>query len=193
MRSWLRPSLRYGSVSTMPFARSARVMLFYRDHAALCQLDVYRTYVMASSNDDPFHHLSHRGYLVQGLSARQRVQCVLSHYRFEDSAFSNAYHQAVYGGGGLTLSEGQVEGWTERYHGSKTDELPVVLDLVTDVHGLGLQTAQGLILTETFYWDRTDETRAFAKRFARRATSLMVSPDDRTRVARIASGSTAKS
>src|SRR5690606_38505848 len=31
---------------------------------------------------------------------------------------------------------------------------------------LGLQTAQGLIFTTTFYWDRTDETRAFSKRFA---------------------------
>ncbi len=41
-----------------------------------------------------------------------------------------------------------------------------LLVFLTDVHGLGLQTAQGLILTETFYWDRTDETRAFAKRFA---------------------------
>src|SRR5205085_397113 len=33
-------------------------------------------------------------------------------------------------------------------------------------HALGLQTAQGLIFTETFYWDRNDASRAFAKRFA---------------------------
>ena len=83
--------------------RSARVLLFYRDHAALCQLDVYRNYVMASPNDDPFHHLSHRGYLMEGLSARQRVQCVLSHYRFEETTFNAAYKQAVYAAGGLTL------------------------------------------------------------------------------------------
>jgi branched-chain amino acid transport system substrate-binding protein len=38
--------------------------------------------------------------------------------------------------------------------------------LITDVHALGLRTAQGLILTESFYWDRTDQDRAFAKRFA---------------------------
>ncbi len=37
---------------------------------------------------------------------------------------------------------------------------------LTDVHALGLQTAQGLILTEAFYWDMNDQTRAFAKRFA---------------------------
>ncbi|HXX82769.1 MAG TPA: ABC transporter substrate-binding protein [Casimicrobiaceae bacterium] len=41
-----------------------------------------------------------------------------------------------------------------------------LLVFVSDVHSLGLQTAQGLILTETFYWDMNDQTRAFAKRFA---------------------------
>jgi len=41
-----------------------------------------------------------------------------------------------------------------------------LLVFTSDVHSLGLQTAQGLILTETFYWDMNDQTRAFAKRFA---------------------------
>jgi len=41
-----------------------------------------------------------------------------------------------------------------------------LLVFLTDVHSLGLQTAQGLILTETFYWDANPQTRAFAKRFA---------------------------
>src|SRR5882724_3917680 len=40
-----------------------------------------------------------------------------------------------------------------------------LLMFITDVHALGLQTAQGLVLTESFYWDQTDETRAWAKRF----------------------------
>jgi branched-chain amino acid transport system substrate-binding protein len=35
----------------------------------------------------------------------------------------------------------------------------------SDVHALGLGVAQGLVLTTGFYWDRTDETRAFGKRF----------------------------
>jgi branched-chain amino acid transport system substrate-binding protein len=43
-----------------------------------------------------------------------------------------------------------------------------LLVFVTDVHALGLAAAQGLILTETFYWDMNDRTRAFAKRFAER-------------------------
>ena len=38
----------------------------------------------------------------------------------------------------------------------------------TDVHSLGLETAQGMILTNAFYWDRDDETRAFAKKFEER-------------------------
>jgi branched-chain amino acid transport system substrate-binding protein len=41
-----------------------------------------------------------------------------------------------------------------------------LLVFLSDVHGLGLQTAQGLIFTETFYWDLNDQTRAFAKRLA---------------------------
>src|SRR5438067_8444727 len=43
-----------------------------------------------------------------------------------------------------------------------------LLVFITDVHALGLPTAQGLVLTETFYWDMNDKTRAFAKRFAER-------------------------
>jgi branched-chain amino acid transport system substrate-binding protein len=41
-----------------------------------------------------------------------------------------------------------------------------LLVFLTDVHSLGLATAQGLIITNTFYWDTNDQTRAFAKRFA---------------------------
>jgi len=41
-----------------------------------------------------------------------------------------------------------------------------LLVFLTDVHGLGLDTAQGLIMTEAFYWDQNDASRAFAKRFA---------------------------
>ena len=40
-----------------------------------------------------------------------------------------------------------------------------LLVFVMDVDSLGLDTAQGLLLTESYYWDQNDETRAFAKRF----------------------------
>ena len=36
---------------------------------------------------------------------------------------------------------------------------------ITDVHGLGLAVAQGLVLTEAFYWDLNDKTRAWSRRF----------------------------
>ena len=44
-------------------------------------------------------------------------------------------------------------------------QLAGLLTLVTDVHGLGIEQAQGLYTTEAWYWDQNDETRAFAKRF----------------------------
>jgi branched-chain amino acid transport system substrate-binding protein len=39
---------------------------------------------------------------------------------------------------------------------------------ITDIDSMGLNTAQGLVLTNGFYWDRDDETRAFSKRFYER-------------------------
>ena len=40
--------------------------------------------------------------------------------------------------------------------------------LITDVEAIGLQSAQGMIVTESFYWDLDDATRAFGRRFAKR-------------------------
>jgi branched-chain amino acid transport system substrate-binding protein len=45
-------------------------------------------------------------------------------------------------------------------------KLAGLLVFLTDVKSLGLKTANGLQLTEAFYWDQNDETRAFSKRFA---------------------------
>ena len=44
-------------------------------------------------------------------------------------------------------------------------KLAALLLFITDVKAIGLETAQGLNFTETFYWDMNDETRAFSKRF----------------------------
>jgi branched-chain amino acid transport system substrate-binding protein len=44
-------------------------------------------------------------------------------------------------------------------------KLAALLFQISDAHALGLQTAQGLVITEGFYWDLNDETRAFSKRF----------------------------
>ena len=48
-----------------------------------------------------------------------------------------------------------------------------LLVFLTDVHALGLEKAQGLILTESFYWDLNDQTRAWSKRFAERHHGAM--------------------
>ena len=39
---------------------------------------------------------------------------------------------------------------------------------ISDIHALGPETAQGLVLTEAFYWDQNDATRTFSNRFAER-------------------------
>ena len=44
-----------------------------------------------------------------------------------------------------------------------------LLVFLTDIKALGLPTAQGLIFTETYYWDANDASRAFAKRFSEQA------------------------
>ena len=41
-----------------------------------------------------------------------------------------------------------------------------LLIFITDVNALGLDAAQGLVLTESFYWDLNDDTRAWSDRFA---------------------------
>jgi branched-chain amino acid transport system substrate-binding protein len=45
-------------------------------------------------------------------------------------------------------------------------KLVSMLFTLSDVHSLGLNIAQGLVLTEAFYWDLNEGTREFAKRFA---------------------------
>src|SRR5499433_3046085 len=47
-------------------------------------------------------------------------------------------------------------------------KLAGLLMTISEVHGLGLDAAQGLVLTEGFYWDRDDTTRAFGERFIKR-------------------------
>jgi branched-chain amino acid transport system substrate-binding protein len=52
-------------------------------------------------------------------------------------------------------------------------KLAGLLVFVTDVNSLGLERTQGLSLTEAFYWDLNDKTRAFAKRFAEKFKGRM--------------------
>jgi len=55
-------------------------------------------------------------------------------------------------------------------------KLAGLLVFLTDIHSLGLQTAQGLVITTAYYWDMNDETRAFAKRFMATPESKGIPP-----------------
>ena len=50
-------------------------------------------------------------------------------------------------------------------------KIAALLMFITDVHAVGLEVAQGLVLTESFYWDLNDKTRAWAKRVVERSPS----------------------
>ena len=56
---------------------------------------------------------------------------------------------------------------------SKGQKMAGLLVFITDVNALGLATAQGLMLSESFYWDRDDKTRAWSKRFAAKRDGAM--------------------
>lgn len=51
---------------------------------------------------------------------------------------------------------------------SGKQSVAVMVLFLTDVHSLGLPSTQGLLLTTAFYWDRTEETRKWSKRFFER-------------------------
>jgi branched-chain amino acid transport system substrate-binding protein len=56
---------------------------------------------------------------------------------------------------------------------TQNQRLAGLLVFISDVHSLGLATTQGLVLTTGFYWDRTEESRAWSKRFAERNNGRM--------------------
>jgi branched-chain amino acid transport system substrate-binding protein len=51
-------------------------------------------------------------------------------------------------------------------------KLAAMLMFITDVHSIGLETGQGLVCTESFYWDLNDRTRAFTQRVLPRMPNL---------------------
>src|SRR6201999_1813312 len=48
---------------------------------------------------------------------------------------------------------------------AKGQTMAGLLVFITDINAIGLDIAHGLILSESFYWDRDDKTRAWSKRF----------------------------
>lgn len=52
--------------------------------------------------------------------------------------------------------------------GRGKQRLVAMVAMITDIHSLGLESAQGLLLTEAFYWDMNEQTRAWSRRFFER-------------------------
>lgn len=61
--------------------------------------------------------------------------------------------------------------------GGAQRRLAALFLMVSDVHALGLPTAQGLLLAEAFYWDLNDETRAWSRRWGQRMGGRMPTMD----------------
>ena len=51
-----------------------------------------------------------------------------------------------------------------------------IMAFLTDIHAVGLPTAQGLLLTESFYWDMNEEARAWSRRFFERRQRMPTMP-----------------
>ena len=60
---------------------------------------------------------------------------------------------------------GAVKQASEFGAGMGKQRLVALVALITDIHSLGLDASKGLLLSESFYWDTNDETRAWSKRF----------------------------
>ena len=59
---------------------------------------------------------------------------------------------------------------------TKTMKPVALLAFISDIHALGLDAAQGLYLTDGWYWDLNDKTRAFAKRFMEKTGAAPTMP-----------------
>jgi branched-chain amino acid transport system substrate-binding protein len=60
----------------------------------------------------------------------------------------------------------------KEFGATKNQKLAALLLWIEDVHALGLENAQGLLLTNAWYWDMNDETRKFAQRFMKRVGKM---------------------
>jgi branched-chain amino acid transport system substrate-binding protein len=73
------------------------------------------------------------------------------------------------GGSDLTNSIKQAEEFGIAKGGQR---LAALAAFITEVHSVGLASAQGLLLTTSFYWDRTEESRQWSKRFFERRGAM---------------------
>jgi len=66
-------------------------------------------------------------------------------------------------GGGDTINS--IKQAAEFGLGQSGQKLAGLVMFISDIHSLGLKTAQGLVITEAWYWDKDEKTREFANRF----------------------------
>lgn len=93
----------------------------------------------------PIDTADHSSFLLQAQASKSKVVAVAG----SGTTFINAVKSAK--------DFGLTDGGKQTIAG--------LLVWITDIDSMGLTTAQGLVLTNAFYWDRDEETRAFSKRF----------------------------
>jgi uncharacterized protein len=90
---------------------------------------------------DPFHFVSHPGYLVRGLSLSQRFEAALFHYRQEAATFSEPLLNQIYSPGGFELWSADIDGHHFSMHlglaGVEMVEGDLCLRLIADGRGIG--------------------------------------------------------
>ena len=69
----------------------------------------------------------------------------------------------IAGGPPNNMNEVKLGGEFGLFQGGQ--QMAALLALITDIHGVGLKAAQGLLLTTSFYWDMDDKTREWSKRY----------------------------
>jgi branched-chain amino acid transport system substrate-binding protein len=93
----------------------------------------------------PIDTADHSSFLLQAQASKAKVVAVAG----SGTTFINAVKSAK--------DFGLTEGGKQTIAG--------LLVWITDIDSMGLTTAQGLVLTNGFYWDRDEGTRAFSKKF----------------------------
>jgi branched-chain amino acid transport system substrate-binding protein len=120
--------------------------------------------------DYAFGHILEEQTTKLVLDAGGKVRGALR-YPFPDTTDFSAYLQQAAASGakvlGLANAGGDTVNCVKQAHEfgvNKSMTIVPLLIFTTDVHAIGLDVAEGLYCTNSFYWDRTDATRAFTRR-----------------------------
>ncbi len=103
---WGRSSPR---LSLMRALAASRILLYPDLARQFAQLGIFEKLRHPSRMRDPYYFVSYRKYLCKSFDVRQRITSALTHHRYENRTFLDAYAEAVYRGEGVLLWE-RVEG-----------------------------------------------------------------------------------